>query len=140
MGRSMESPAGAPSSRAIPTRSGSISLIIEACLTEHFEAGPIEYRWVNEDYTPMDGAPFIGWSSSMMDGYLVATGFKAWGITNGTAAGRRPRHGDGEPLGRVIRRDAGQASCGSRGVHQGKCLGGDSSRHRLSVAQAGFTR
>jgi glycine/D-amino acid oxidase-like deaminating enzyme/nitrite reductase/ring-hydroxylating ferredoxin subunit len=58
---------------------------IERWLTESFDAGPIEYRWVNEDYTPMDGAPFIGWSSSS-NGYLVATGFNAWGISNGTAA------------------------------------------------------
>ena len=58
---------------------------IERWLTENFDAGPIEYRWVNEDYTPMDGAPFIGWSSSS-DGYLVATGFDAWGISNGTVA------------------------------------------------------
>jgi glycine/D-amino acid oxidase-like deaminating enzyme/nitrite reductase/ring-hydroxylating ferredoxin subunit len=60
---------------------------IERWLTENFDAGPIEYRWVNEDYSPMDGAPFIGWSSSATDGYLVATGFDAWGITNGTVAG-----------------------------------------------------
>jgi glycine/D-amino acid oxidase-like deaminating enzyme/nitrite reductase/ring-hydroxylating ferredoxin subunit len=46
-----------------------------------------EYKWTNEDYTPMDGAPFIGWSSSIKDGYLVATGFDAWGISNGSAAG-----------------------------------------------------
>jgi glycine/D-amino acid oxidase-like deaminating enzyme/nitrite reductase/ring-hydroxylating ferredoxin subunit len=59
---------------------------IEAWLTENFDAGPIEYRWINEDYTPMDGAPFIGWSSSVGDGYLVATGFNAWGISNGTVA------------------------------------------------------
>jgi glycine/D-amino acid oxidase-like deaminating enzyme/nitrite reductase/ring-hydroxylating ferredoxin subunit len=59
---------------------------IERWLTENFDAGPIEYRWVNEDYTSMDKAPFIGWSSSHGDGYLVATGFDAWGITNGTAA------------------------------------------------------
>jgi glycine/D-amino acid oxidase-like deaminating enzyme/nitrite reductase/ring-hydroxylating ferredoxin subunit len=45
-----------------------------------------EYRWANEDYTPMDGAPFIGWSSSAPGAYLVATGFNAWGISNGTAA------------------------------------------------------
>src|SRR3546814_1813785 len=32
-------------------------------LTDNFEAGPIEYRWVNEDYTSMDGAPFVGWRS-----------------------------------------------------------------------------
>ncbi|MDP8913399.1 MAG: FAD-dependent oxidoreductase [Pseudomonadota bacterium] len=59
---------------------------IERWLTDNFEAGPIEYRWINEDYTPMDGAPFIGWSSSTGDGYLVATGFDAWGISNGTVA------------------------------------------------------
>ena len=60
---------------------------IERWLTENFDVGPVEYRWVNEDYTPMDNAPFIGWSSSSRDGYLVATGFNAWGISNGTAAG-----------------------------------------------------
>ena len=59
---------------------------IERWLRENFEAGPVEYRWVNEDYTPVDSAPFIGWSSSMGAGYLVATGFDAWGISNGTAA------------------------------------------------------
>jgi Rieske Fe-S protein len=55
-------------------------------LTSHFGTSAPEYRWVNEDYTPMDSAPFIGWSSSGKDPYLVATGFDAWGISNGTAA------------------------------------------------------
>jgi glycine/D-amino acid oxidase-like deaminating enzyme/nitrite reductase/ring-hydroxylating ferredoxin subunit len=59
---------------------------IERWIAEHFDAGPVEYRWVNEDYTPMDESPFIGWSSSGGDGYLVATGFNAWGISNGTVA------------------------------------------------------
>ena len=59
---------------------------IERWLTEEFDAGPIEYRWVNEDYTPMDHSPFVGWSPSLGEGYLVATGFNAWGISNGTAA------------------------------------------------------
>ncbi|HMC92469.1 MAG TPA: FAD-dependent oxidoreductase, partial [Allosphingosinicella sp.] len=59
---------------------------IERWLAEHFEAGPVQYRWVNEDYTAMDQAPFVGWSSSGGKGYLVATGFAAWGISNGTAA------------------------------------------------------
>jgi glycine/D-amino acid oxidase-like deaminating enzyme/nitrite reductase/ring-hydroxylating ferredoxin subunit len=52
---------------------------------ENFGVRP-DYRWTNEDYTPIDHAPFIGWSSSTGDCYLVATGFNAWGITNGTAA------------------------------------------------------
>lgn len=60
---------------------------LEEWLTVNFDAGPVEYRWVNEDYSPMDEAPFVGWSSSMGEAYLVATGFNAWGITNGTAAG-----------------------------------------------------
>jgi glycine/D-amino acid oxidase-like deaminating enzyme/nitrite reductase/ring-hydroxylating ferredoxin subunit len=61
---------------------------LEAWLTESFAADPIEYRWVNEDYSSMDGAPFVGWSSSNTEeSYLVATGFAAWGFTNGTAAG-----------------------------------------------------
>jgi glycine/D-amino acid oxidase-like deaminating enzyme/nitrite reductase/ring-hydroxylating ferredoxin subunit len=54
-------------------------------LTDNFGAARPEHHWVNEDYTPIDQAPFIGWSSSS-GGYLVATGFDAWGITNGTAA------------------------------------------------------
>lgn len=60
---------------------------IESWLTEHFDAGPVEHRWVNEDYRSMDGAPFIGWSSSAAGAYLVATGFDAWGISSGTVAG-----------------------------------------------------
>jgi glycine/D-amino acid oxidase-like deaminating enzyme/nitrite reductase/ring-hydroxylating ferredoxin subunit len=59
---------------------------VERWLNEHFQAGPAEYRWVNEDYDPMDSAPYVGWSSSTKAGYLVATGFAAWGISNGTAA------------------------------------------------------
>jgi glycine/D-amino acid oxidase-like deaminating enzyme/nitrite reductase/ring-hydroxylating ferredoxin subunit len=59
---------------------------MERWLTENFGVGAIEYRWINEDYSPIDNAPFVGWSSSKGDRYLVATGFKAWGISNGTAA------------------------------------------------------
>lgn len=59
---------------------------LERWLVEKFDAGPIEYRWVNHDYEAMDQAPFVGWSASGSDGYLVATGFAAWGISNGTAA------------------------------------------------------
>jgi glycine/D-amino acid oxidase-like deaminating enzyme/nitrite reductase/ring-hydroxylating ferredoxin subunit len=61
---------------------------VERWLAQHFEAGPVEYRWVNEDYDPMDSAPYIGWSSDAGAAYLVATGFAAWGISNGTVAAR----------------------------------------------------
>ena len=55
------------------------------CAAQHFGVRP-DYRWTNEDYTPMDHVPFVGWSSSGDDALLVATGFNAWGITNGAAA------------------------------------------------------
>ena len=58
---------------------------LESFAFTHFGVTP-EWRWTNEDYTPMDHAPFIGRSSALGEGYLVATGFNAWGITTGTAA------------------------------------------------------
>jgi Rieske Fe-S protein len=58
---------------------------IERFARDHFGVTP-DHRWTNEDYTPMDHAPFIGWSSSGDGAYLVATGFNAWGISTGTAA------------------------------------------------------
>ena len=56
-----------------PTRSSRINLI--------------DYYWTNEDYESMDGMPFVGRASSSTEHLYVATGFNAWGITNGTAAG-----------------------------------------------------
>ncbi|MGQ0661815.1 FAD-dependent oxidoreductase [Sphingosinicella sp.] len=58
---------------------------IERFAARHFGVTPA-WRWTNEDYTPMDHAPFIGPSSSSDDHLLVATGFNAWGISTGTAA------------------------------------------------------
>lgn len=61
---------------------------IEAWLATNFDAGAVEYRWVNEDYASMDAVPFVGWSSNGDHAYLVATGFDGWGISNGATAGR----------------------------------------------------
>lgn len=58
---------------------------IEDFALRHFGVTP-QWRWTNEDYTPMDHAPFIGPSSSSADHVLVATGFNAWGLSTGTAA------------------------------------------------------
>ncbi|WFU50841.1 FAD-dependent oxidoreductase [Sinorhizobium terangae] len=58
---------------------------LQRWLLENFDSGPIEYQWINEDYSSVDKLPFVGWSATK-DGYLVATGFAAWGISNGTAA------------------------------------------------------
>ena len=46
----------------------------------------VGHRWSAQDYTPADGIPYVGPVSD--DGrVLVASGFKKWGMTNGTAAG-----------------------------------------------------
>ncbi|HUH60843.1 MAG TPA: FAD-dependent oxidoreductase [Candidimonas sp.] len=45
------------------------------------------YSWTNEDYESMDGLPFVGRASSATPSLYVATGFNAWGISNGTMAG-----------------------------------------------------
>lgn len=58
---------------------------LEKFARDHFGVSA-DYRWTNEDYRSMDHVPYVGWSSSLRDSYLVATGFNAWGITNGTAA------------------------------------------------------
>jgi Rieske Fe-S protein len=44
------------------------------------------WRWSNEDYAPRDGLPYVGWSGAEGTSPLVATGFDAWGLSNGAAA------------------------------------------------------
>lgn len=58
---------------------------VETWLRKHFDVISIEHRWINEDYSSVDNAPYVGYSSFGGD-YLVATGFAGWGLTNGTAA------------------------------------------------------
>ena len=54
---------------------------------DHFGYTGGGYRWSNEDYTPRDGLPYVGWSGGLKS-LLVAVGFDAWGLSNGAAAGR----------------------------------------------------
>lgn len=61
---------------------------LEDWLIRHFQVVEITHRWVSADYRPIDGLPFVGWTPADGNRYLVATGFDAWGISNGTAAGR----------------------------------------------------
>lgn len=42
--------------------------------------------WTNEDFKSMDGAPFVGPATSSHPNLVVATGFNAWGITQGVVA------------------------------------------------------
>ncbi len=49
--------------------------------TEHFP-----FRWSTQDYIPLDGVPYVGRLTRRSEHIHVATGFKKWGMTNGTAA------------------------------------------------------
>ena len=60
---------------------------LAAFLRDELGVVSIDYRWTNQDYESMDGLPFIGQASSSAAHLFVATGFNAWGIANGTAAG-----------------------------------------------------
>jgi glycine/D-amino acid oxidase-like deaminating enzyme len=59
---------------------------LEAWTRKNLEVGDVAWRWVNEDYETADRVPFAG-EVSEAPGLYVATGFNAWGISNGTAAG-----------------------------------------------------
>lgn len=59
---------------------------LESWANERFEVSSIDYRWSAQDYITSDGVPFAGRSHLWAMGIWVGTGFKKWGITNGTAA------------------------------------------------------
>lgn len=59
---------------------------LEEWAGREFEVREIRNRWSAQDYVPADGLPFIG--PQTKDSRIhVATGFKKWGMTNGTVAG-----------------------------------------------------
>jgi len=59
---------------------------LEAEARERFPVASVEYRWTNEDYNSVDELPLVGPLLPTSDHISVATGFGAWGITNGTVA------------------------------------------------------
>jgi glycine/D-amino acid oxidase-like deaminating enzyme len=59
---------------------------LEAWTRRNLEVGEVAWRWVNEDYDTADRVPFAG-ALAQAPGLYIATGFNAWGISNGTAAG-----------------------------------------------------
>lgn len=91
--------------RSVPTNDGHMVLIVgeshktgqgKATL-EHYKAlerfgeevfGSYEvlYRWSTQDLVTLDKVPYIGELASPHANVLVATGYRKWGMTNGTAA------------------------------------------------------
>ena len=60
---------------------------LERWTRRHFDVDAFAYRWSAQDYTTADDVPYVGRSPRMTKTF-VATGFKKWGLTNGTAAAR----------------------------------------------------
>jgi glycine/D-amino acid oxidase-like deaminating enzyme/nitrite reductase/ring-hydroxylating ferredoxin subunit len=53
---------------------------------EHFGATEATHRWSAHDMTSADGLPYAGRLTPLSRHVWVATGFRKWGLTNGTAA------------------------------------------------------
>jgi glycine/D-amino acid oxidase-like deaminating enzyme/nitrite reductase/ring-hydroxylating ferredoxin subunit len=51
----------------------------------NFDIRSVDYRWSAQDYMPVDMVPYVG-RSPRSERLHVATGFKKWGLSNGTAA------------------------------------------------------
>ena len=60
---------------------------LEAWARSEFPVRSVDYRWSAQDYMPADHVPFVGRLSPASERILVATGFKKWGMSNGSAAG-----------------------------------------------------
>jgi glycine/D-amino acid oxidase-like deaminating enzyme/nitrite reductase/ring-hydroxylating ferredoxin subunit len=59
---------------------------LERFAREHFDVTEVAYRWASQDYMPADGMPYVGRLWPFSDRILTATGFKKWGLANGSAA------------------------------------------------------
>ena len=55
--------------------------------TARFPVSSVEYRWSAQDNYSVDKVPYIGRYTRGSDHLYTATGFGAWGMTNGTLAG-----------------------------------------------------
>ena len=100
--------AGEPtrSIRTIPTPEGEVLLVggeghrvgtgdppaayrrLAGWMKENFDVGEPQLRWSSQDYSTLDGMPYVGPVRPFEDRVLVATGFAKWGLANGTAAAR----------------------------------------------------
>ena len=60
---------------------------LAAWTRERFGVDAIEHRWSTQDTSSVDRLPYIGGLPNAGDHVWVATGFSAWGMTNGTLSG-----------------------------------------------------
>ncbi|MFE9578083.1 FAD-dependent oxidoreductase [Nocardia sp. NPDC006044] len=52
----------------------------------HWPAAELTHSWSAQDYSPIDGLPYVGPLVPGSDHILLATGYSKWGMTNGVAA------------------------------------------------------
>ncbi len=61
---------------------------LEAWARRQLPVGEAVWRWCNEDYDTPDRVAYVGTPDrEKAPGFHIATGFNAWGISNGSAAG-----------------------------------------------------
>ncbi|MUK90701.1 FAD-dependent oxidoreductase [Ornithinibacillus sp. L9] len=53
-----------------------------------FDVTEIPFRWSAQDLTTLDKLPYIGPATEHEESVFVATGFRKWGMTNGTIAAK----------------------------------------------------
>lgn len=53
---------------------------------QHFQISHIENFWSAQDHTTLDKIPYVGTITKEKQNVLVATGYRKWGMTNGTNA------------------------------------------------------
>ena len=59
---------------------------LEAYAKEHFGLKDVQYRWSTWDYIAYDHMPLVGKLFANSRNLYTATGFRKWGMTNGTVA------------------------------------------------------
>ena len=60
--------------------------VLESWARSTFPVEDVGYRWSAQDYESVDGLPYIGRILPTSHRIWVATGFRKWGMTNGTVA------------------------------------------------------
>ncbi len=59
---------------------------LEAYVRSIYPVRSVDYRWSAQDYITNDGVPYIGPLAEGHENIYIATGFRKWGMTNGTVA------------------------------------------------------
>jgi Rieske Fe-S protein len=59
---------------------------LERWARKHFALASVDYRWSAHDYTAVDGMPYVGQLTPLTPHLWTATGYRKWGMTNGTVA------------------------------------------------------